>query len=579
MRKYGVQFNMVAILFIATMLFNPNSSHGANTEVKRIAVFPFEVMAKEDAGFIGKGMGKMLCSRIAADDKIEVRCLDRLPSEYGLDLSGSEILKKIAGITELHGVDFILTGTVTIAGDSVSSDAKLVEVIQPEQPKYITVSGTGMGDIMNHALAISEKARAAINGQSSGYIGTNSNNVVDSSGKNTLAGGQVVINTNNNQTAQDGSALPIDSMKGVSQSSKSESIQSGISSASKGMIMSHSDSPVLMSRKLNMEIIGMATADIDGDGKIDFTVIDDHTVSFFVFSNNTLVKKGEYKSEYYNRNIAIDAVDSNNNGRSELFVTAVGKNNYLKSYVLEWNGREFEPIAKDADWYFRVVNYDGKAKLIGQKRGHDEPFSDSIYALSVSGNSIAKLDKIDAANSEIFGFSPAKVQIDGNMGSNGRYFIWLDRSGFLNLGDDRGTREWKSTRSFGSTAQFIEQDMGKNQLKTRTYINHRVIVADINHDGIEEIITVNNEDVAKGYLSGYRKFTSGNINVMAWKSGSMVDLLHTNSSTGYISDFNVIDMDGDGYPEIIYSVVAETGLVMNKTHSTVFIQKIVSQSK
>ncbi|MBF0469214.1 MAG: hypothetical protein HQK61_10095, partial [Desulfamplus sp.] len=276
---------------------------------------------------------------------------------------------------------------------------------------------------------------------------------------------------------------------------------------------------------------------------------------------------------------ALDTVDANKNGRNELFVTAVGRNNYLKSYVIEWNGREFDLVEKDAEWYFRVVNFDGKAKLLGQKRGYDQSFSDSVYELEMSTNSIKKQDKIDFANSDIFGFSPVKLQIEGSMGNNGRYFVWLDRSGFLNLGDDRGAREWKSNQSFGSTALFVEQDMGKNQLKERIYINHRVIVADIDHDGIEEIITASNEDAARGYLSGYRKFTMGNIKIMAWKNSSMVDIWNTNSYAGHISDFNVMDMDGDSFPEIIYSVVTQTGLVMNKTHSTVFIQKIADQPK
>lgn len=577
MKKYSVRINMVVILSVITMLSSSNTLR-AGSEVKTVAIFPFEVMAKGDVGFIGKGMGKMLCSRIATDSNIVVKSLDRLPSEYGLDLSGLSTVEKIAGIAELNGVDFILTGTVTIAGESVSSDARLMEVLRPEQVKYINSTGTGVGDIMNHASAISEKVKAIISGHPLDSVAKANKN----SGPylSSTAGSQQVINSFGNGAAKSGAVVPVYPMaEGSKKTLQTAPLQHGATMLQQGVIMPPSDSPVLMNRKLDMEILGVATADIDGDGMADLVVIDPHNLYFFTFSNNNITKKGEYKGEYYNRNIAVDAIDSNNDGRSELFITSLGKNNYLKSYVLKWNGRELEPVLKDAEWYFRVVNYDGKLQLLGQKRGHDEAFTGSIFSLDVSGKSIVKRQSIASEDFEIFGFSPVKSALDSNMNSNSRYFTWFDRAGFLILGDDGGAREWKSPHSLGSTSLFVELDRGRDQLKERVYINSRVVVTDMNRDSVDEIVTVKNSDIAKGYLAGYRKFTQGHIEVMGWKDGSMADLWSGNPATGYISDFTLMDMDGDSYPELIYSVVTESGLVMDKINSTVFIQKIVEYQK
>lgn len=571
MKKFSVKFNIFTILAIVSLLLNATATTvRAETEVKKVAVFSFEVMAKEDSSFVGKGMGTMLCSRIAADNRIEVRCLNNLPSEYGLDLGASSILEKTASIADLRGVDFILTGTITIAGESVSTDARLIEVIRPEKAKFISATGAGMGDIMNHATAIAEKVRSIIiNGQDqAGGVEIKSGNAQVN---------QTVINAVGNKVVKNGSSVFLDPVGGVLKNKPlALSSRADKEISQKGVIMTPSESPVLLSRKIDMEIRGIATADIDGDNRLDFIVIDDHTLTFFIFSNNTLVKKGEYKSEYYNRNISLNTIDINKDGKSELFITSIGKNNYLKSYVLEWDGREFKALVKDADWYFNVVNIDNKARLVGQKRGHDEVFAGAIYSLDLKDSTVIKQEQIDSGNCEIFGFSPFRSLSNSTMNENTRYFAWFDRAGFLNLGDDRGAREWKSPQSLGSTPLFIEMDRGRDQLKERIYINSRVAVADINKDGVDEIVTVNNSDVAKGYLAGYRKFTQGKIQIMAWKDAAMSDLWVGNSASGYISDFNVMDMDGDNYPEIIYSVVAETGLVMNKIHSTVFIQKIVA---
>lgn len=586
MRKYCVLFHMVTILSMITILSSSGSLQ-AETEAKTVAVFPFEVMAEGDIGFIGKGMGKMLCSRIATDSTIVVRCLDRLPSEFGLDLTGASILDKIAGIAELNGVDFLLTGAVTIAGESVSSDARLMEVMRPEQVKYMSAAGSGMGDIMSHASAIAEQVRAAVHGQPPGSVEQGAKSSGSSSGE--TSGNKAVINrakdgaVKGGAIASAGSAIALDPMAVAVKGSHLEApLQSGAAGAvtvRKTLIMQPSDSPLLMNSKLNMEIRGMATADIDGDGILDLTVVDDHSVQLFTFSNNTLVKKGDYKGEYYNRNISIDAIDINKSGRSELFITALGKNNYLKSYVLEWNGRELEPVVKDVDWYFRVVSVDGNAQLLGQKRGHDEIFTGSLYQLDLDGKTVLQRESLASGDFEVFGFSPLRRDNEKKMDSSAGYFIWFDRSGFLNLGDERGEKEWTSPQSSGSTPLFVELDRGKDQLKERVYINNRVVVTDIDQDKQDEIVTVTNSDAAKGYLAGYRKFTQGRMQVMGWRDGSMVDLWTGNPAPGYISDFNVMDMDGDGYPELIYAVVTDAGLVMNKMKSTIFIQKIAAHQK
>ncbi|MBF0574177.1 MAG: VCBS repeat-containing protein, partial [Desulfamplus sp.] len=218
-----------------------------------------------------------------------------------------------------------------------------------------------------------------------------------------------------------------------------------------------------------------------------------------------------------------------------------------------------------------------KTQLIGQRKSHDEIFSGSIYSLQLNGNSIVENAKIISNSFSIFGFTPIDLPI--NNVSNSKNFIWFDKSGFLNLENSNGVREWKSSQSFGSTSLYIEQDKGRDNLKERIYINNRVVTADINNDGISEIITVNNSDVAKGYLSGYRKFNNGHIQIMAWNNSSMVDIWKSNPSTGYISDFSVIDINGDNYPEVVYSVVTDNGVVMSKSHGTIFIEKIIDYQK
>ncbi|MBF0231295.1 MAG: hypothetical protein HQK63_17155, partial [Desulfamplus sp.] len=65
-----------------------------SSKTKRVAVFAFDVISKEDNSFIGRGMGKMLCSRIASGNMIKVKCLDSLPSDYALDMGDPSMFSK-----------------------------------------------------------------------------------------------------------------------------------------------------------------------------------------------------------------------------------------------------------------------------------------------------------------------------------------------------------------------------------------------------------------------------------------------------------------------------------------------------
>ncbi|MBF0243531.1 MAG: hypothetical protein HQK64_13785 [Desulfamplus sp.] len=545
-----------------------------SSKTKRVAVFAFDVISKEDNSFIGRGMGKMLCSRIASGNMIKVKCLDRLPSDYALDMGDPSMISKIAGLAEFNGVDYILTGTVTIAGDSVSSDARLIELINPERVKFVNATGVGLGDVMKQASAISEKVKLAITGKSSGADNLTSNQFaantdnINAAAPNNLSAGAVT--------------LPTNSLKG--------------DRLGKGIFLPFSADSNLLNQKLDMEIRGVATADIDGDGLLDLAVMDKQNISFFNLSNSksdsnsnkiTIIKKGTYTGKYYNSNIAIDSIDANSNGRSELFITAIGKNNHLKSYIIELNQRGFEPILEDVDWYFRALstfnksaNYHSNIELIGQQSGHDETFAGKIYSLNLSGNRVIKNGEIATPNLNknfnLFGFAQLSEATTNSPNSlSSQKIAWFDRSGFLNIGDTQGRKEWKSPQSFGSTALFIEEHKGGDNLKERLYINSRIIAADIDNDGVCEIITVNNSDVAKGYLSGFRKFNKGQIQIMKWSNGSMIDVWSGSSVAGYISDFNLIDINNDGYPELIYSAVGDSGF-MNKSHSTIFVDKILT---
>ncbi|MBF0199846.1 MAG: hypothetical protein HQK66_00755 [Desulfamplus sp.] len=563
-------------LLFADTFFNAAFAGDGNSVV-RVAVFPFDVAAHGDMKFIGQGMGKMLCSRIASQGLIDVQCFDLPPGNYNIDLDAPSP-EKIALIPELQGVDFFVTGTVTIVGESISSDARLISNLPvlksstPSRIEYFAESGTGVGDIMRHASVISGKIKVSLLQDPSppappGDTGVLDIGAVDKGGMETgpIDPGSIRTGPIDPGSIRTG---PIDPGSVRTGPIDPGSVRTG---SIKPWHIDPAGTGIFQSRSLDMAARGMAVADIDASGVLDIVLMDDRKIRFFIFQQNRLIMKGEYMAPRYIENIALDTFDSNGNGRSEIWVSAVGRNNRVRSYVLEWDGIQFKPLVKDGDFYVRVLPFDGKKMPAGQKRGIDNIFMGSVMAVGLDGKSVVGKEKLFPAPFRIFGTARGKFH-----GTGSENLLWFDEYGFLLMGRENRETIWKSQASLGSTAVFLEQGRGANELKEKIYISQRLCLEDIDGDGIDEIITFSNSDMARGFLAGYRKFNTGNIEIFQWTPGGLESLARGNPVNGYIADIAVKDMNGDSSMDIVYCVVTSVGTLPPRYHTKIFVEKMTN---
>ncbi len=540
MKKNGVKMFMsgMAAMICFAGLAAPSM---AEVSPQKIAIFPFEVISREDQSFIGKGMGKMLCTRVGQGGKIQVRCLDKPFDRFGLSMDDG-LMDAIARSESLQGVDFLLMGSITIAGNAVSSDARLVDVIGEMDTVNIHESGTGLSDVMRHAVGIAEKVRRVLAGGKLAVdnipasIINSVETVVVPAGADTRTGQETLL-TSTSLTAD--SPVP------------------GKSAAA----------PLFVSRSMSGEITGLVVVDMDGHKEI--AVIETQQLTVFSWQNQNLVKKAIFKGKHYQTFVGVDALDTDADGKDELFISVLDRKHQLKSMVIKDMGGKLTVVAQDLPWFFRVVKIDGKKQLMGQKTGRDQLFWGEIYALSFDGQHLVKGDAKMAGKGGIFGRSLGHPTANAAL-----KMVWFDNDGYLNLGKETFEKEWSSDGSWGSSALFVTYDQGKNDVDQRVYLNSRVAFEDVDANGQSEIIAVVNSDMSRGFLSGFRKFTRGYVSILEWKGDALVEQWHTPEVSGYVADFSLGDMNGDGHVEVVYGTVVNVGRIIGKSKSNIVVRSV-----
>ena len=86
------------------------------------------------------------------------------------------------------------------------------------------------------------------------------------------------------------------------------------------------------------------------------------------------------------------------------------------------------------------------------------------------------------------------------------------------------------------------------------YIAQRIHVVDMEGDGKNEVVVVNNRETLGKALSRFRSYKSGHIECLFWDALGLYPKWKTRDVSGYISDYAVADFDNDGSLELVFAV-------------------------
>ena len=515
----------------------------------RIAIVPFTMNAEKDLAFLQEGILSMLSSRLSWENKVSI--IARQETATAVKTIAAPLNEENAReIGVMLKADFVLFGSLTIFGNSVSLDAKIVDIADNTKPSLSFFNQSqGMEEVIPRINLFAEEINEKVFGRKTA-VRQLPQQVVPEQGPSQYMHPERLL-----------SGEFIES-EGDVEGGKTPFVMTGRGDAGPGF---------WKSKNFRMQIKGLALGDVDGDGKTETVMISGQEVHIYRSENDLFVKIKEIAGEEYYKYLAVDVADINKDGKAEIFVTCLDKSSKsLKSFVLEWNGSDFKTVADNENWYFRVISRPVLGPLlIGQKMGVSDLFMPGVYELVWTGSSYKPQGKVAMGlpeNINIFGFT-----IGDLLNDKGEVVAAFDEEERFRIYTTGGEQEWKSEDKFGGSENYIDIDFQDKQgdSESRVYLPHRLYIVDLNKDGKTEIITVKNKSISGNLFKNFRHYSGAWFESLSWDGLGLAQNWHTRQVSGYICDYAIGDINNDGKLKLVAAIVSQRDVIGQKAKSSV----------
>jgi hypothetical protein len=89
----------------------------------------------------------------------------------------------------------------------------------------------------------------------------------------------------------------------------------------------------------------------------------------------------------------------------------------------------------------------------------------------------------------------------------------------------------------------------------RIYIPSRIVVADVNNDGIKDIIVNKNLSTSSRLFQNMKNYPSGEIHALTWNGIALTELWRTRKIDGYIVDYLLRPKEGNSGAELLVGII------------------------
>jgi TolB-like protein len=553
----------ISMLFAVFFVFGLTHSASAAAESKKsFAVLPFEMHAPGSMAYLQEGLRDMLASRLAANGGaviIEQSKVDPLLAERGRILQQQEATE----LAQQLAADYVITGSLTSLGGSMSLDAKIFAADETAAPLSFYVSAAEEKEVISAINQLSWDIAAKVLGVTS-----------------PAKAAQI-------KTAQPAPVSEDSTMAAFKTEHPDKVYKKQIPGQAAGMapiIMTQSTAGTqgfTKTQNFDYFIEAMDIGDVDGDGKFDVVLADRRKVYTYNLMNNRLADIAVVEMPGRSKIHAVSVADLDNNGKAEIYISAADDYN-PHSWAYEWNGSSMEMILNDIPWYIRVLDIPGEGPvLLGQRGGQSSLLLAGIFRLMKTDDTIQPEQRIvmpDYVN--LFEFALADVNQDG-----AHEIIGINSADRLYVVKPNGSVLWVSDDYYGGTSRYIGENydqvgrvgldinsahssdaIGREDTGKRLYIPTRLIVMDVNGDGKDDIIVNKNLSLASRHVENYKRFTSSEIHAMSWNGIALGQIWQTKKIDGYIPDFQFLPLPGQqNRAKLFVSLVLSTGWTSSLT--------------
>jgi len=532
---------------------------GAMAATTKVAVIPFQMNAEKDYTFLQKGIVQMLTSRLSSDAVSVVDPMATTKAIESVQGMTGDSLALMAG-AKLQA-DYVIHGSITVLGESVSIDAKMLNITGTREPFHFSKQTASMNEVIPQinllatdinskvfnrqpvTVSAAKPSAASPQGQSRPGIYAHPEKLLQNPG--TLDGGPTGPNA-------DGQPNPLNPAFETT------------------MVRGARGNEFWKSRNFSFIINGMDVGDVNNDGIVETVLVSPSEIYIYQFSQARMIKVAKIKTPG-SYNIGVDVGDINGNDTPEIFVTSLNsQRTILTSQVLEFDGREFKPIAKTLRWYFRIMQHPTRGEiLLGQRqRAGADPLSSPIFEMTWQGVEYIPGTRIlPGGRANLLGVSYGEIQQDKQDS-----IVAFTAGEKLKLFDLKGKGVWTSAETLGgSPVNLAMPSEDPGDTGNLFYLPVRTRPVDLDADLKAEILVVQNFDRASRKLSRQRHYNSARIMAMTWDGLGLATAWRTRKISGRVQDLAVADFDNDGKNEILAAVISKEGSVIGTTPRSAII--------
>jgi TolB-like protein len=529
-------------------------AHTMAAEPQRVALLPFKINAEKNLTYLQNGIFDMLSSRLAEPGKVQVLSRGEIDNALA-GAAGPQDETAARNLGKKLGTDYVLYGSLTMFGDSLSIDAKMLDVTGAKPPVAVFSQSPDVGGI----IPAIDRFATDINAR--------------------------VFDRGTPEAAVAATPIPAAPQPGTQDDSRAHPEK--LYQRGEGQVSPFITPKDLVLQSPNMWksanykylINGMAIGDVDGDGRSEIVAVSPDEIYVYRLEKGQLreITRQDVGSERYN--IGVDVADINGNGRAEIFVTALTRpKNVVRSYVKEFDGKVFVEIAQDLPWFFRVTDLPARGRiLLGQEARLYAPYRGRLYEMQWDGGAYLPGNPIITPSEQV---NVLGVALGDVLNNGEETMVAIDRDNRIVITSPSGEALWTSGDKYGGSTLYVNgEKTDQGQEENPIYLPTRILIRNSPDDKDKsQVIAVNNHEVM-GMRWNRRDFTNAQIEAFAWDGVGLAPAWSTRKMAGFIRDVQVADFDDDGRQELVIALVTKSGsIVLTTPKSTLIAYELEAMS-